>query len=79
MDQFLKFYEKNIKKLKKQGIILPEAVQLIDSAGLEEKNKQIIFTVADYTKKDEMYEQIKNVLGKFFGVAAIMLICDEKG
>ena len=70
MDQFLNEYEKRVKELKKQGITLPEvvlAMQLIDGAGLDKKDKQIVLTAVDYTKKTEMYEQMKNALRKFFG------------
>lgn len=61
MDHFLNSYEKNVKELKKQGII-PEvvlAMQLINSTGLDK--------AVDYIKKEEMYEQMKNALRKFFG------------
>ena len=70
MDQFLNEYEKKVKELKKQGITLPEvvlAMQLLDSAGLDKKDKQIVLTAVDYTKKEEMYEQMKKALRKFFG------------
>ena len=70
MDQFLNEYEKRVKELKKEGITLPEvvlAMQLIDSAGLDKKDKQIVLTAVDYSKKEEMYDQMKNALRKFFG------------
>ena len=69
MDQLLNFYEKNIKELKKQGIILPAvdpAMQHINSVGLDKNEKQIVLRAVSYTKKEEMYEQMKNALRKFF-------------
>ena len=74
MDQFLSDYEKKTKELKKQGIVLPVvvmAMQLIDSAGLDKKDKQIVLTAVDYSKKEEMYEQMKSALRKFFGEQAM--------
>lgn len=53
----------NVKEVKKQGIILSEvvlAMQLIDHTGVDKKDKQIVLTAVDYTKKVEMYEQMKN-------------------
>ena len=70
MDQFLNDYEKNIKELKKEGVTLPEvvlAMQLIDSAGLSKQDKQMVLTAVDYSKKEEMYDQMKKALRKFFG------------
>ena len=57
MDQFLNEYEKKVKELKKEGVVLPTvvmAMQLIDSAGLDKKDKQIVLTAVDYSKKEEM-------------------------
>ena len=70
MDQFLNEYEKNVKELKKEGITLPEvvlAMQLIDGAGLDKQDKQIVLTAVDYSKKEDMYDQMKRALRKFFG------------
>ena len=62
MEQFLSNYDKSVKELKTQGIVLPEVVlsmQLLDCAKLSTKDIQIVLTAVDYTKKDEMYEQMK--------------------
>ncbi|PIK48554.1 hypothetical protein BSL78_14579 [Apostichopus japonicus] len=69
MEEFLNEYEKKVKELKK-GVTLPEvvlAMQLIDGAGLDKKEKQIVLTAVDYSKKEEMYDQMKQALRKFFG------------
>lgn len=74
MEQFLNESEKKIKELKKEGIALPEvvlAMQLLDGAGLDKKEKQIVLTAVDYSKKEEMYDQMKQALRKFFGEQAM--------
>ena len=70
MEQYLSNYDKSVKELKKQGIVLPEvvlAMQLLDCAKLPTKDIQIVLTAVDYTKKGEMYNQIKRALRKFLG------------
>ncbi|PIK40871.1 hypothetical protein BSL78_22301 [Apostichopus japonicus] len=72
--EFLNEYEKKVKELKKEGVTLPEvvlAMQLIDGAGLDKKEKQIVLTAVDYSKKEEMYDQMKQALRKFFGDQAM--------
>ena len=74
MEQFLNEYERKVKELKKEGITLPEvvlAMQLLDSTGLDKKEKQIVLTAVDYSKKTEMYDQMKQALRKFFGDQAM--------
>ncbi|KAJ8036473.1 hypothetical protein HOLleu_20461 [Holothuria leucospilota] len=74
MDLFLNEYEKKVKALKKEGVTLPEvvmAMQLIDSDGMDKTDKQIVLTAVNYKKKEEMYDQMKNALRKFFGEQAM--------
>ena len=55
---------------KKEGIVLPDvalAMQLLDSSTFEQKDKQIVLTAVDYSKKDEMYAQMQSFLRMFFG------------
>ena len=43
------------------------AIQSLDSSALEQKDKQIVLTAVDYSKKDEMYAQMQSSLRKLFG------------
>ncbi|KAJ8029352.1 hypothetical protein HOLleu_28725 [Holothuria leucospilota] len=62
MDQFLNEYEKKVKALQRTELpSIPEvvmAMQLTDGAGLDKKDNQIVLTVVDYKKKEEMYDQM---------------------
>ena len=42
-------------------------MQIIDAANITNKEKQIVLTAVDYSKKDQMFDQSKSALGKFFG------------
>ncbi|PIK35988.1 hypothetical protein BSL78_27179 [Apostichopus japonicus] len=81
MEEFLNEYEKKVKELKKEGVTLPEvvlAMQLIDGAGLDKKEKQIVLTAVDYSKKEEMYDQMKQALRKFFDDQAMSTVVEKK-
>ena len=63
----LGLFEREVRELKKEGIVLPDvvlAMQLLDSSALEQKDKQIVLTTVDYSKKDEMYAQMQSSLTK---------------
>lgn len=73
--QFLNEYDKQISLLKKQDITLPQvviALQLLDCANLDQKERQIIMTAVDYSKKDTLYEQMKAALNKFLGEQCLL-------
>ena len=70
MDEYIGLFERKVGELKKRGIVLPDvvlAMQLLDSSALEQKDKQIVLTAVDYSKKDEMYAQMQSSLRTFFG------------
>ena len=70
MDEYIGLFERKVGELKKEGIVLPVvvlAMQLLDSSALEQKDKQIVLTAVDYSKKDEMYPKMQSSLRKFFG------------
>ena len=69
MDDFDDRFEKMMAELNRDGTVLPNkvlAVQLIDAAKLSEKEIQIVLTGVNYEEEDEMYEQSKRALRKFF-------------
>ena len=70
METFIGRYDQQIKELKKNQIDLPKmvlAMQLLDSANLQYKEKQLVLTAIDYNDKELLYEQTKSALRKFFG------------
>ena len=70
MEHYLREFDKCSKRIKKEGIDMPDPVlafQLLDYSGLSAKEKQIVLTGVDYTKKNKVYEQMVSSIKKFFG------------
>ena len=70
MDSYIDMFERKIAELKRDGIDLPQkvlAMQLIDAANLEPKDVQMVLTGVDYQKPDDMFDQTKRAVRKFFG------------
>ena len=70
MDEFITKFEKKVADLIRCGIDLPQvvlAMQIIDAANMTDKEKQRVLTAVDYSKKDQMFDQSKSALRKFFG------------
>ena len=56
MDEFIIKFEKKVADLIRCGIDLPPvvlAMQIIDAANITDKEKQIVLTAVDYSKKDQ--------------------------
>ena len=71
---FMSNYDRTVKELQKHGVKLPEVIlgmQLLDSANLDIKEKQIVLTAVDYNEKGEIYDQMKRAIKKFIGNANI--------
>ena len=71
MDEYITRYESKVTELKRElkNDNLPEKVygmQLIDSARLSDKDRQLVLTGIDYEKEDEMLQQTITALRKFF-------------
>ena len=70
IENYIENYDKNVKQLKRKGINLPEvvlAMQILDGAKLEQKEKQIVLTGVNYNEKDKMFDQMKTALKKYIG------------
>ena len=70
MDSYIDQFERRIAELKREGIDLPQkvlAMQLIDAANLEAKDVQMVLTGVNYDRPDDMFEQMKRAVRKFFG------------
>lgn len=57
------------KEMKLPSSVL--AFKLLDVAKLTHKDRQLVLTAVDYTKKEELFEQMKTALRKFHGEQAI--------
>lgn len=70
MKVYIQTFETLQKKMDKYNIKLPDPVlafQLLESTNLPHKDKQLVLTAVDYSKKDTVYEQMAKSLNKFFG------------
>ena len=70
MESYINEYDRRVKELKKNGIELPEvvlAMQILDGAKLDQKEKQIVLTAVDYNEKTKLFDQMKSALRKFLG------------
>ena len=70
MDNYISEYDRCVKELKRNGIKLPEvvlAMQVLDGAKLDQKEKQIVLTAVNYNEKDTLFDQMKTALRKFLG------------
>ena len=59
-----------MNELKKNGIELPQvvlAMQILDGAKLDQKEKQIVLTAVDYTQKAKLFDQMQYALRKVLG------------
>ena len=48
-------------------------MQIIAAANITDKEKQIVLTAVDYSKKDQMFDQSKSALRKLFGERISMI------
>ena len=70
MDVYVMDFEKLYNKTKKFKMELPEAVRafkLLDGAGLDQKDRQLVLTGVDYKQTDALFKQMGSALKKFFG------------
>ena len=70
MDSYIGTFERKVSELKKDGIDLNEkvlAMQLLDTANIDAKEAQMVFTGFDFQRPDEMFNQMKREIHKFFG------------
>ena len=67
-------YQKRCKSLEKHSIDIPKCVlafKLLDCAGLEHREKQLVLTAVDYSEPDKLLDQMINALKKFFGNSGV--------
>ena len=70
MDTYTMEFDKLYNKTKKFAMVLPESVKafkLLEGAGLEQKDWQLVLTSVNYENSDTLYKQMTSALKKFFG------------
>ena len=70
MDDFILEFEKHYNRAKQKEIELPQAVlafKLLDAAEVEQKDRPLVLTGVDHSKKTELFDQMKSSLRKLFG------------
>lgn len=70
MDNYVTEFGKLYNKTKKYKMTLPESVlafKLLDGAGLEHKDRQLVLTGVDYNNETTLFQQMSTSLRKFFG------------
>ena len=68
IDEVITKFEKKVADLIRCGIDLPQvvlAMQIIDVANITDKEKQIVLTAVQVSRKDQMFDQSKSALRKF--------------
>ena len=70
MDTYTMEFDKLYNKTTKFAMVLPEfvkAFKLLEGAGLEQKDRQLVLTGVNYENSDALYKQMTSALKKFFG------------
>ena len=70
MESYILEFLKRYKAVKKHKIEIPKCVLafiLLDCAGLELRDKQLVLTAVNFDKPDELLDQMGTALKKFFG------------
>ena len=75
MDKYIMEFDKRSKTLSKHKVTIPNCIlafKLLDSAGLDTQEKQIVMTAVTFDEPDKMYDAMKLALRKFFGSQEVL-------
>ena len=67
-------FERRYNRIKQKDMNLPAGVlafKLLDASKLPHDKRQLALTAVDYTKKNELFDQMKSALRKFFGEQSV--------
>ena len=82
VDDFILEFERRYNRISQKEMNLPSSVlafKLLDASKLPHRDRQLVLTAVDYTKKNELFEQMKTALRKFHGDQAIPAQCSDVG
>ena len=74
IDDFILEFERRYNRIKQKDMNLPAGVlafKLLDASKLPHDKRQLVLTAVDYTKKTELFDQMKSALRKFFGEQSV--------
>ena len=75
MEKYISQFDMRSIALNKHNVIIPKCIlafKLLDSAGLDIKDKQIVLTGVTFKEPDTMYDSMKLALKKFFGSQEVL-------
>ena len=68
MEDFILEFARRYNRIMQKDMKLPPSVlafKLLDASKISHKDRQLVLTAVDYTKKDQLFEQMKSALRKF--------------
>ena len=75
MEQYILEFVRRNSALEKYKVSIPKCIlafKLLDCAGLDVKDKQIVLTAVSFSKPDEMFDSMQKALKKFFGSQEVL-------
>lgn len=82
IESYILGYQKRCKSLSKHKIEIPKCVlafKLLDCAGLEHRDKQLVLTAVDYNEPEKLLDQMMHALSKFFGSKGVQASTSVQG
>lgn len=75
MEKYILEFARRNAALGKYNVSIPKCIlafKLVDSAGLEVKDKQIVLTAVSFSDPDKMFDSMQQALKKFFGSQEVL-------
>ena len=82
MEKYILEFVKRNAVLSKYKVVIPKCIlafKLLDSAGLEVKDKQIVLTAVSFSEPDKMFDSMQQALKKFFGSQEVLSLDSVSG
>lgn len=75
MEKYILEFVKRNAVLSKYKVVIPNCIlafKILDNAGLEIKDKQIVLTAVSFSEPDKMFDSMQQALKKFFGSQEVL-------
>ena len=82
MEKYILEFVRRNAALGKYNVSIPNCIlafKLLDCAGLEVKEKQIVLTAVSFSESDKMFESMQQALKKFFGSQEVLSLGARSG